>query len=98
TALQAGGAGLDFNYFRTACEQNPEGACPLTLTELDQLAALAGLDAVPEGIWPPFLNDERIKAIVPLAPAGMRVGPQGAATVTVPTLMIFGSGDTGAKP
>jgi predicted dienelactone hydrolase len=98
TALQAGGAGLDFDYFRTACEENPEGACPVTLASLDQLAALAGLDAVPQGPWPPFMTDDRVKAIVPLAPAGMRVGPQGAATVTVPTLMLAGSADTMARP
>lgn len=98
TALQAGGAGLDFDYFATSCEQNPEGACPLTLAELPQLAALAGLDAVPEGVWPPFMDDDRVKAIVPLAPAAMRAGPKGAATVDVPTLMFTGSADTSARP
>lgn len=98
TALQAGGAGLDFDYFRAACEKNPEGACPVTLAALDQLAALAGLPKVPQGVWPPFMKDSRVKAIVPLAPAGMRAGPKGATTVTVPTLMMTGSGDTMAVP
>jgi predicted dienelactone hydrolase len=98
TALQAGGAELDFDYFRTACEQNPEGACPLTFAETDTIAALAGLDGVPESPWPAFMNDSRIKAIVPLAPAGARVGPRGAATVSVPTLIMVGSGDTMAVP
>ena len=98
TALQAGGAGLDFDYFRASCEKNPEGACPVTLAALDQLAALAGLPKVPQGVWPPFMKDSRVKAIVPLAPAGMRAGPQGAATVTVPALMMTGSVDTMANP
>jgi predicted dienelactone hydrolase len=98
TALQAGGAGLDWDYLRTSCEKNPEGACSATLTQLDKIAALAGLDGVPESPWPPFMTDDRVKAIVPLAPAGMRVGPRGAAMVSVPTLMMVGSGDTMAKP
>ncbi len=98
TALQAGGAGLDFDYMATACVDNPDGACPITLDNLDELAAVAGYDAVPESPWTPFLDDARIKAVVPLAPAGMRVGPRGAATVDVPILMIVGSSDTMAPP
>lgn len=98
TALQAGGAGLDFDYFRTYCEQNTDGACPLTLAELDKIAALAGLDGVPASPWPPFMNDDRVKAVVPLAPAGARAGPRGAETVSVPALMITGSEDTMAIP
>jgi hypothetical protein len=44
----------------------------VTFAEVDKLAALAGLDGVPEYPWPAFLKDSRIKAVVPLASAGAR--------------------------
>ena len=71
TALAVAGAQIDFDAFNARCaalaEDDPKLflCMPLMGKEAD-MAAYAGLDAVPEGLWPSF-GDPRVTAIVPMA-------------------------------
>jgi len=58
-----------------------------------ELAELAGLDAVPSGLWPSW-GDPRIDTIVGLAPAAGYFGPQGLTRVQVPAMFLVGSADS----
>ncbi|MCL4250564.1 MAG: hypothetical protein KJ065_20605 [Anaerolineae bacterium] len=108
-ALSASGARFNFNAFRTACSQNPQiGQLALTLGGgnlcTDQAALvdgvehgmvpLAGLDSVPEGMWPSW-TEERLDAAVYLAPTSIFFGRDGLHSVQLPTLMIGGTVDAG---
>ncbi|MCB0131295.1 MAG: hypothetical protein KDD78_10615, partial [Caldilineaceae bacterium] len=99
TALVAAGARLDMESFRTWCEDNtvngepPDTDCTDILNHEAELATLAGLDAVPEGLWPDW-SDERIDAVIALAPWPRLMVPTGLQSVDVPTLLMIGSGDT----
>ena len=103
TALVAGGARLDLASFRTWCEANtvdgemPHADCVDILDHEAGIAALAGLAAVPQGLWPDW-SDARLDAVVALAPAVHAVGAMGVETVDVPTLLVIGSGDTDVGP
>lgn len=98
TALIAGGARFDPAHFGAWCranaatneEEDPD--CINILGHLEELAALAGHDVPSDGIWPNW-GDERVAAIVPLAPWVAALGPTGVREVNVPTLIIYGSGD-----
>ena len=100
TALVTAGARLDTIGFRAFCEENkvgdewPDTDCVDILDHEAELAALAGLDAVPEDLWPDW-SDARIDAAVALAPWVGMIGATGLQSVDVPTLLIIGSGDTG---
>lgn len=60
---------------------------------INEMAAGRGLDTPPDGLWD-ATTDPRIKAIILLAPAGATLfGEEGMAAVTIPTLVIVGSGD-----
>lgn len=68
------------------------GACFL-LPHETQLAELRGLSSPPEGLWPSVM-DERIDAVVALAPwAGPLFGADGLGALTVPSLVVVGSVD-----
>ncbi len=100
TAMIEGGAQFDLSYYRQWCDdsQSPDENCQNVLGHLSEMADMAGLDAVPEGLWP-SLRDERVKAAVGIAP-GMSViiGPEGAQSVTVPTLLLGGTVDSLVPP
>ena len=72
-------------------EDDPLNSCSAQEKGLDKLAALAGLDAVPEGLWPSW-QDPRVDAIFLLAPSSV-FGAEGSATVTIPTMSLTGSAD-----
>ncbi|MFN8377863.1 MAG: hypothetical protein U0452_04255 [Anaerolineae bacterium] len=55
------------------------------------------LDSVPEGLWPAW-SDERVDAIVPLAPVGLPFSADGLQGVIVPALLMVGSSDTYVEP
>jgi predicted dienelactone hydrolase len=62
------------------------------------IARARGLDAMPSGLWPPT-TDPRIRAVVALAPWNSSIfGLEGLATLTVPTMIQVGSGDTETPP
>jgi predicted dienelactone hydrolase len=97
TALAAApGAQLDLRPLRALCDS---GQDVLNLCKdppsLDELAALAGLDSVPDGPWP-SLGDPRVDTIVALAPADVRLtfGSEGLSRVIIPALVMSGSKDT----
>ncbi|HYO88948.1 MAG TPA: alpha/beta fold hydrolase, partial [Candidatus Limnocylindrales bacterium] len=102
TALAAGGGQVDLTGPTSWCVMRsdlalaPEvgGGTPQQLfcNRTEELAALAGLENVPEVLWPSW-GDPRVDAIVPLAPIAFYMGADSTAAVTVPTLIIVGSGD-----
>ncbi len=103
TALAAGGGRLDFDSLATWCDTNERKAETLILTfgvcfmrdEAERLAELRGLTSVPTGAWP-ALSDERIDAIVALAPWN---GPiLDVAEVRIPTLLVVGTADDVTVP
>jgi predicted dienelactone hydrolase len=100
TALAAGGARLDLTAFNTRCEsaraQGDPNAClcdPLEPFEAD-IAAAAGLDPIPEGLWPSW-GDPRVDAIISMAGDSYLFGEAGLAEITVPLLAMGGTADTG---
>lgn len=94
TALQAVGGQLDLAGLLELCEER-EGAsfdCPHAVPEAEALAALYGLDGVPDDLLP-AIGDDRIDAIIPLAPDQIFFGETGLNNVTVPTLYMVGNQD-----
>lgn len=97
-ALAAGGARLDTAALLAACESDggPGAAlalqCDGLVPHLDELAARAGLDAVPSAEWPSWA-DPRVDAVVALAGDAVMFGPDGLASLRVPVLAIGGTAD-----
>ena len=58
------------------------------------MADLAGLDAVPEGLWESF-GDDRVDVIIPMAGDAYMFSDAGLANITIPVLAIGGTADTG---
>jgi predicted dienelactone hydrolase len=98
TALAAAGARLDTTALKSACRT--DGApgqvlafqCDALVPHLDDLAARAGLDAVPAGKWPSWA-DPRIDAAVALAGDAVMFGSPGLAHLSVPLLTVGGTAD-----
>ncbi len=102
TALAAGGAQIDTADFEAQCETAYEAndpnawLCDQLLPHVADMAELAGLDAVPEGLWQQAWADPRIDAIVPLAGDAFFFGQDGLAEITVPVMAIGGTRDSDA--
>jgi predicted dienelactone hydrolase len=99
TSLAAAGAQMNLKAYKTWCAENRQsdplnlGLCSSFIGHEKELAALAGLDAVPEGLWPP-IADARVKAAIPLAPGGTAAfGAEGLAPVKIPVMIMVGAGD-----
>ncbi len=101
TALNAGGGRLAFDSYLAWCAEHPEfdpmGLCPMLAEDMGRIAERAGLESVPQGLWPD-MSDERVAAIVPIVPAGRFIGPDGAVDIDVPTMILGGTGDQIAIP
>jgi predicted dienelactone hydrolase len=103
TSLAAAGARMNTAKLRTWCSENPTGAqlnewaCVDILSHEAEMAAFAGLDQAPEGLWPDW-RDERIGAAIALAPATIPFGSEGIRSVDVPVMFMVGSGETAADP
>jgi predicted dienelactone hydrolase len=98
TALAAAGALYNPTWYldvlcvnNTLAEDDPLNSCSALEKSLDKLAALAGLDGVPEGLWPSW-QDPRVDAIFLLAPSSS-FGPDGSAAVKLPAMSLTGSAD-----
>jgi predicted dienelactone hydrolase len=102
TALAAGGAQIDTPGFETLCETayaaNDPSAwlCDELFPHMADMADLAGLDSIPEGLWHKAWSDPRVDAIVPLAGDALFFGQNGLAEISVPVLAIGGTLDSDA--
>ena len=98
TALAMAGAQYDLDAFNARCaslsadDPNAFLCAPLVPRET-AMAARAGLDAMPEGLWPSF-GDPRVTAIIPLAGDSYLFDQAGLAKITIPMMAIGGTADT----
>jgi len=99
-ALTAGGARFHTDWLAEAC---PNVEDPFTdvmfcmpfLAGEAELAEHMGLAEVPEGLWP-SLRDDRVDAVIAMAPDAFLFGDVGLAELTLPILVVGGTGDTGS--
>lgn len=98
TALAAAGAQIDTEGFEAHCEHVREvddpsaWLCDDLLPHMADMAALAGLDFVPEGLWPAWA-DPRVDAVVSMAGDAFFFGQAGLAAIDVPVMVISGTAD-----
>ena len=98
TSLAAAGARIDTVAFQSQCEgasrTNEPGTwlCEQLLPHLSDMASLADLDPIPEGLWPAWA-DPRVDAIVPMAGDAFFFGQDGLAEISVPVMAIGGTND-----
>jgi predicted dienelactone hydrolase len=99
TALAAAGARVDSEAFDARCraERAVDGPntwlCDALVPHLGTMAERAGLDAVPEGLWPARSAPD-IDAIVSMAGDAYLFDQAGLAEVSLPVLAIGGTADT----
>ncbi len=102
TTLAAAGARYDMEAFTNRCSAGiaqgdpvAEWICdPLGLeTGPAALAAEAGLDPIPTGLWPSY-GDARVDAIVPMAGDAYMYGQAGLAEITIPVMAMGGTLDS----
>jgi len=99
TALTAAGGLFDTAAFNARCSEAPAGTefadliCEHIVAREAELAALAGLDSLPDGVWPSW-GDPRVKAVVSFAGTPI-IQNEGLHEVTAPLLAMVGSVDTG---
>ncbi len=104
TALASAGARVDFTPLHSWCKQNENDPavnnsvgffiqCVFIAASEDKIKEAAGVTVGTGEMWPAF-DVKGVDAIVPLAPLSVVFTSGGAKSVTVPTLMIAGSGDT----
>ena len=97
TALALAGARYDLKGFNERCaglaadDVNQMLCTPLVPFEKD-MAKLAGLDPMPEGLWPSW-GDPRVKTIVTMAGDSYMFDKAGLAEVKIPVLAIGGTID-----
>ena len=98
TALAAAGARLDSVGLTTHCADvtaaNHPSAwlCDMLLPHLPEMATLAGLDTLPDGLWPGW-GEARVDAVVALAGDAFFFGEAGLAEIKAPVLAIGGTAD-----
>ncbi|MCO4748046.1 MAG: hypothetical protein KC912_24850 [Proteobacteria bacterium] len=100
TALIAGGAKFETSWMEEHCAVNEDPFvqsffCDVFLGGTDQLADEMGLEETPAGVWP-SLADDRVDAIVGMAPDAVLFGDVGLESVAVPAMLLGGTGDTAA--
>jgi predicted dienelactone hydrolase len=99
TSLAGAGARIDTNAFQSQCEnaikENEPGAwlCEQLLPHISDMAALAGLNTLPDGLWPAWA-DARVDAIVPMAGDAFFFGKDGLAEIIIPVMAIGGTSDS----
>ena len=80
-ALATGGAQFDWAWLTSWCAEHPEADlwafCPVILAHGAEMAAMAGLAAVPEGLWPSLGDPVLMQSYsggwgLSLGPEGMR--------------------------
>lgn len=103
TALIGGGAQMNLSGCPGFTSENPDAVwtwdCQNFAPQAEAIATMFGLPEVPTEAWPQQY-DERVDAVITMAPDGDIWGAEyeGVATVTVPTMVMASSGDTGNIP
>lgn len=98
TALAAAGARMDSAGLVAHCEtavreEHPAAwLCDMLLPHLPEMAELAGLESLPDGLWPGW-GDGRVAAVVALAGDAFFFGEAGLAEIEAPVLAIGGTAD-----
>jgi predicted dienelactone hydrolase len=103
TTMAAGGARINPDYFKDWCAAHPDikpdfycDAIPNWDTIAayhDQFAPASDDASADDGLWGSF-TDERIKAMLPLAPCRSQLfGEEGLAAVTIPTFIVGATDD-----
>lgn len=98
TTLASAGAKIDTaalgSHCQNAIEEEHEAAwlCEMLIPHLGDMAELAGLEAVPDGLWP-AAADPRVDAIVSMAGDAFFFGEDGLAEINVPLMAIGGTAD-----
>lgn len=98
TALAAAGARIDMTGLAERCESETRETelaffCDPFLSGAPALAERMGLPEPPDGLWP-ALAEPRVDAIVSMAGDAFMFGPEGLASVRVPTLVLGGTADS----
>ena len=102
TTMMAGGARFNPEYFKAWCADHPDVEpdfyCDV-IPNWDKIAAYhdqfapASSNASDDGLWSPLTN-ERIKAILPLAPCRAQYfGEEGLANIRIPTFIVGATDD-----
>ncbi len=102
TALAVAGAQYDMQAYTERCaaiavDDPLSFFCEPLVPRVKEMAARAGLDGVPDGLWPSF-GDPRVTAIIPLAGDSYLFGEAGLAQIRVPMMVMGGSADSGTPP
>ncbi|NLF75473.1 MAG: hypothetical protein GX573_07225 [Chloroflexi bacterium] len=98
-AVAMGGARYDLSAYNERCaalapDDPMQFFCnPIVPREAD-MARLAGLDPMPEGLWP-SLGDPRVDAILPMAGDSYLFDEAGLAEITMPVMALGGTMDIG---
>jgi predicted dienelactone hydrolase len=99
TALAMAGAQYDLEAFNARCAQLPADdpntfLCTSHVPKEADMAARAGFDPMPQGLWP-SLGDPRVTAIIPMASDSYLFDTAGLAKITIPMMAMGGTADTG---
>ena len=98
-ALELAGGRINVkNWLATYCQEYPDVTdCGVYPDHLQEMAELAGLESVPDGLWPDW-RDPRVDAVVALAPGVSMFGDGGLDAVEVPVMFMIGSADSSVGP
>jgi predicted dienelactone hydrolase len=100
TALAAAGGRIDVAGFTARCEaalaaKDPDAwLCGIFLPNVSNMADLAGLDPMPDGLWPSRAVPG-VDAVVALAGESILFNQAGLAEITIPVMSIGGTHDFG---
>lgn len=100
TALVMAGARIDIAGMQTLCSEAEQSGdpnawlCSMVLPYVDDMVELAGMDGMPEGLWPSW-GDDRVDVTVSMAGDAYFFNEAGLAEVTIPVLALGGTADTG---
>ncbi|MEZ5376810.1 MAG: alpha/beta fold hydrolase [Acidimicrobiales bacterium] len=98
TALAAGGAQFDFAAYKTRCAaltaEDPLNFFCAPLANESDMATRAGLDEVPDGLWP-SMRDPRVKAVISMAGDAYLFDQRGLEQLEIPVMVMGGTVDNG---
>ena len=105
TALSMAGGQLDFSWLTRVADETPDSCtddqwgdfCGFLIEHQDELAAAAGLDNPPNGLWPAW-SDARLDALIGFGPAGNIFSAEGLQGISAPSMLLIGTADEYVDP